>query len=772
MCKAQTVGYMKPSEKIAQIVDAMPFPVVKFTPDGEKMIVFEWKNTTTIEQLSQEELKLAGLRFNPKNYAQSRAVLCNNIKITSTKDQKTKQISGMPANAQIRSYQFSADYKYLIFSNITNKNVEIWLVDIAETKAKKIAENINDIFPCVPFDWHVSGNEIFYLKAVNINTNPPEKNVIILPIAEETKGKNEALTTYQDLLKNVEDENIFNHYAKSQITKLDIKTLKETPIGKPEIISDFSLSPDGNFVLVTALQQPYSYNVPYQQFSHRVEIINLINQETETITMNKLQERGFNTVQDGIRNVAWRSDKPSEVFWVKKLDSNNQFKDAVICYPIGKSPVRIVNLKNNFDNIKWLNDTFALITEFDKQTKKTVVTKVNPQKHNPNPDTIFCYNKEDRYNFPGLFLTTYKNGKQILLTNKETTHLYLIGDGSSPEGDKPFLKSYDIKNHKIEEIWRSNPPKYSVCDSYYPDKKTIIVKTESNQEYPNYHLITPDNDVQISNFENPYKALDEIKTEKITYTRQDGVTLNATLYLPKNFEKGISKPLPAIIWAYPTEYKNEKTASQNSGSPYKFPTINNLSPAVFALEGYAVLEKASFPIISQNEKPANDTYLEQLELNAKAAVKLLIDNKIADKNKIAIGGHSYGAFMAINLAAHTNLFAAAIARSGAYNRTLTPFGFQNETRTLWQAPEIYLKMSPFMYADKIKIPILLIHGAEDNNPGTYTMQSERLFSAIKSTGGTARLVLLPKESHNYQAIESILHVNYESINWLNRFLKQ
>ena len=776
----QTVGYMSPNEKISQLINAAPLPVVKFTPDAEKMIIFDWKATTTLQQLSKPELKLAGLRFNPQNYAQSRVILCNNIKITYINDQKTKQVSGMPTNPQIRSYQFSPDNKYLIFSNITDSNVEIWIIDLNSAKAKKIASNVNDIFAIVPFDWHSSNNEIFYLKAVNINSNPPQKNTQLKPIIEETNGKKDAITTYQDLLKNTEDEEIFNHYAKSQIIKLDVSTLKETPIGQPGIISNFSASPDGKYLLITTLKQPYSYNVPYQQFSHKIEVLNVDNpnETPETIAMNNLNERSVNTVQSGVRNAAWRSDHAHDVFWVKTLDngkinSQSELKDAIICYEIGKSPIRIASLKNRFEDIKWLNDTFAIITECNKMSKTYTVTKINPRKNNPSPDTIFSYNKEDRYNFPATFSTVYKNGKQILLSDSQAQLLYLTGDGATPEGDQPFLRSYNIKTKQINELWRSQPPQYSTCEAYYPDKQIAILKTESKVQYPNYHLTMLQNgkSIQISNFENPYKILDEIKSETITYKRSDGVTLNATLHLPKDFQPGISKPIPAIIWAYPVEYKNEQTASQTTGSPYKFLSLNNLSPMLFALEGYAVLDKTAFPIISQDNKPANDTYIEQLILNAQAAINLLIEKKIADKNKIAIGGHSYGAFMAANLLANTNLFAAGIARSGAYNRTLTPFGFQNETRTLWEAPDVYLKMSPFMLADKIKTPMLLIHGMEDNNPGTYTMQSERLYAAIKSNGGTAKLVLLPKESHTYQAKESILHVNWECINWLNKYLK-
>lgn len=127
--------------------------------------------------------------------------------------------------------------------------------------------------------------------------------------------------------------------------------------------------------------------------------------------------------------------------------------------------------------------------------------------------------------------------------------------------------------------------------------------------------------------------------------------------------------------------------------------------------------------------------------------------------------------MTANLLAHSDLFRAGIARSGAYNRTLTPFGFQSERRTFWEAPEMYAKVSPFWYADKIKEPILLIHGEADNNQGTFPIQSERMFAAIRGNGGTARLVMLPLEAHGYAAKESTEHTLFEMVQWFDKWVK-
>jgi len=170
----------------------------------------------------------------------------------------------------------------------------------------------------------------------------------------------------------------------------------------------------------------------------------------------------------------------------------------------------------------------------------------------------------------------------------------------------------------------------------------------------------------------------------------------------------------------------------------------------------------------------NDTFVEQLVSSAEAAVNAVVERGVVDPEKIAVGGHSYGGFMTAHLLAHTKLFKAGLARSGAYNRTLTPFGFQGEERTFWEATPTYIRLSPFAHAKKIaenKRPLLLIHGENDENSGTHPMQSERLYNAVKGMGGIIRLVKLPFERHGYRARQSIMHALYEQDMWLQTYVE-
>lgn len=226
------------------------------------------------------------------------------------------------------------------------------------------------------------------------------------------------------------------------------------------------------------------------------------------------------------------------------------------------------------------------------------------------------------------------------------------------------------------------------------------------------------------------------------------------------------------MWAYPAEFKSADAAGQVKDSPYKFNRISYWGPQAFLTMGYTVLDNFSVPIVGEGDKEPNDTYIPQLVASAEAAVDEVVRRGVADRNRIAVGGHSYGAFMTANLLTHTRLFKAGIARSGAYNRTLTPFGFQAEERNYWQAPDVYNAMAPFNYADHIKDALLMIHGEQDNNSGTFPIQSERMYAAVKGLGGTARLVLLPNEAHAYRARESIMQMLAEMNNWLETYVKQ
>ena len=428
-----------------------------------------------------------------------------------------------------------------------------------------------------------------------------------------------------------------------------------------------------------------------------------------------------------------------------------------------------------YRGIQWGTATLALVTEMSRSKQTERVSLFNPS--TGSLEKLYDRNETDAYTNPGTPVTQRNKygrfviypvdgGKKLLMNNTV---------GSSPKGDLPFLAKFDLATKQNEIIWRCSEGYFEeVVDVIDPDKLTLLTRRESQTEVPNYYiknLVLKMADIALTDFKNPYPQLVGVTKQKISYKRADGVDLTGDLYLPKGYDKAKDGPLPVLMWAYPREFNSAADAAQIRGSQNKFITISWASPVFWVTQGYAILDNAEMPIVAKDGKKPNDTFVEQLKLNAEAAINKLADMGVGDRNRVAVGGHSYGAFMTANLLAHTNLFKAGIARSGAYNRTLTPFGFQNEDRTYWQDPQLYYEMSPFSYADKIKTPILLIHGDADDNSGTFPINSERLFAAIKGHGGTVRFVFLPYEAHSYRGKENLLHMLWEMNSWLDKYVK-
>ncbi|HSN68466.1 MAG TPA: prolyl oligopeptidase family serine peptidase, partial [Thermoanaerobaculia bacterium] len=378
--------------------------------------------------------------------------------------------------------------------------------------------------------------------------------------------------------------------------------------------------------------------------------------------------------------------------------------------------------------------------------------------------------------------TTLPNGASAVLEHDGA--IFLAGEGASPSGNRPFLDRLDLATLKSERWFRSAPESLEVFLGWIdPAKRTFLTRRESVTEPPNVYLRTvaarpakaaageaayKSKAKQVTSFADPVPQLRQISKRLVSYERPDGVKLSFTLFLPPGYKEGTR--LPTILWAYPLDYTDPKAAGQVVAAPQEFTAIRGTSPVFFALLGYAVLDEAAMPVVGPTET-AYDTFIEQIVANAKAAIDKAVELGVTDPERVGVGGHSHGALMTANLLAWSDLFRAGIARSGAYNHTLRPFGFQNERRTLYKARDTYVTLSPLLNADKINEPLLIIHGERDANPGTVPMQSEKLFEAVRGVGGQTRLVMLPLESHGYAARESIDHVLYEMVSWMDRYVK-
>jgi len=787
----EPVKYQQPPKAIVELVDVRPTPNVEISPgeasDSRWLLIEAISGLPSIADLAQPELRLAGLRFNPKTNGPSRGRYVTALSLKALPDGTERPIAGLPTETKIRFVGWAPDARHVFFVNISDASADpelsLWIVDVALAQTRRVPGlTLNGIFgqPC---EW-LGDSQRLICKAVpkGRGAPPARSEVPTGPVIQENLGRITPVATYQDLLKNPEDEAIFDYYATSQVVVVGLDG-RITPVGKPGVMESALASPDGRYALLDERHHPYSYLLPFAMFPERISAIELKSGNTKQLADKPLEDMIPNihdAVAAGPRNFEWRSDVGSSVFWVEAADGGDprveaSVRDRLFMWdaPFAGSPQQLAEIPLRFGSVEWGTGRLAIVEEERWKDRKRIMLAMLPA--NPGREVkLYEGSFEDRYHDPGQpFQVMNQGGKYVVRTTPDGNGVYLHAKGASPEGDRPFVSLMSVANGETKRLWQSAAPFFevplAVLDVAAP---TILIRRESPEMSPNLYLKNVANGSleQVTRFPNPYGNAALPKKQVLKYKRADGVDLSANLYLPPGYEAG-DGPLPTLMEAYPTEYKTKAAAGQLSGSPYEFPFLYWGSPVPFATQGYAVLENATIPIVGEGQAEPNDTYVEQLVASAKAAIDEGVRLGVVDRDRVAVMGHSYGAFMTVNLLAHSDLFKAGIARSGAYNRTLTPFGFQNEDRTYWQAPEVYFKMSPFSYADKIKTPLLLIHGDADNNTGTFPIQSERLFSAIKGQGGTVRFVLLPLESHGYAARESILHMLWEMNNWLNTYVK-
>ncbi|GAA4062143.1 prolyl oligopeptidase family serine peptidase [Flavobacterium cheonanense] len=781
----ENLSYQKPSAEILALADYERAPSVSMDSKKEYMLL-SYRNTyKTLDDLNQEEMRLGGLRINPVTNISSTVTYISNLKIRKIAAKDETQVSGLPQNARLTNISWSPDEKKIAFTNTTNSGVELWIIYVATASAKKItSDNLNANLGS-PYSW-MNDNQTLLVKVLPKNRPAlinEKKDLPKGPTVSVSDGSKSQNRTYQDLLKNKNDEANFDALVTSELYKVTISGA--STLFKPaDIYAGESFSPDGNYLMLTTIQKPYSYIVPLSRFPQKSVVYDLNGKEIKQVNevpLTEIMPKGFSSVRKGKRSMSWRADKPATLVYVEALDEGDQakkvdYRDEVFQWnaPFNSAPTSMMKTQQRFGGISWGNDTFTIAYDSWYDTRNAKTYLLNPSNPNETPKVISDRNSQDIYSDPGNF-ETKKNefGRYVIAT--ENGNAYLIGDGHTKEGQFPFIDELNLKTLKTKRLYTSKmkDKKEDLMSIEDYKKGDVLVMIQSKNDYPNYYFrniksgkLTP-----ITAFKNPFESIKNVYKEVIKYKRKDGVDLSGTLYLPAGYDRTKKEKLPLLIWAYPAEFKDKNSAGQNDKNPNEFTFPNYGSFVYWVTKGYAVLDDASFPIIGEGTTEPNDTFITQLVDDAEAAINAVDNLGYINRKKVAVGGHSYGAFMTANLLTHSNLFACGIARSGAYNRTLTPFGFQSEQRNYWDVPTIYNGMSPFMNADKMKTPLLLVHGEADNNPGTFTLQTERYFQALKNLGAPTRMVILPKESHGYAAKENIFHLLWEQDQFLEKYLK-
>ena len=782
----EELGYQVPKKELLDLIDVDLAPTVLRNTKNTVMVLLSRSTYKSIADLSRKELRIAGLRVDPKRFIGSRTTYYNNVELVNFEKGETPLlVDGLPNKPQLTNFIWSPDEKMIAMTHTSDSSVELWILDVTTRKVKKLSSQPINATMGNSINWFKSSKELLVKLIPKDIEDIIDQSVIVPtgPKVTENNGEKAQNRTYQDLIKNPTDSKNFTQLSRSEIYKIDLNGNKSLFLDA-RMYRGVSISPNGKYVMVSFVKEPFSYLVPYYRFPTETHVYDLDAQLVKLISDNPLQEvlpKGFMAVSTYKRDIGWRKDKPSTIYYVEALDKGNPeikvpYRDALYNWqaPFGQKSILLTKTINRYAGIIWGNDLNAIIYDRWWNSRNSKTYTFSPSKPDIPARVIVDRNYQDRYSDPGDFVTRKgKYGENILAL--DGNNAFLLGDGFSEKGQFPFLDQINLKSNKKNRTYQSTyTDKFEQLYDYDIIEKKLSIRIESKNEYPNYFTRSLDEKNTLKQqtfFENPFKNLKNVGKELISYKRKDGLDLSGILYTPEGFDKDNPKKLPMILWAYPREFKDKSSASQKTNNPNRFLYPSWGSPIYWVTQGYLVLDRAAFPIIGEGTDEPNDSFRTQLVANAEAAINAVVEKGYADRNRIAVGGHSYGAFMVANLLSHTNLFAAGIARSGAYNRTLTPFGFQSESRSYWEAPEVYYTMSPFMHADKMKTPLLLVHGEADNNSGTYPLQSERYYNALKGLGATTRLVMFPRESHGYRAKETILHLIWEQDQWLEKYVK-
>jgi len=802
-------GYQKPPKAILDVLNAPVTPRASVGRTRDVVLLYTPELYPPIADVARPFERLAGVRIDIATNGPHNPSRFDNLVLKKVADGSEIKVK-LPPGFFVSQPFWAPDGRHIAATHATDIAIELWVVDARTGDASAVpGVQLNaalstpgagaDNAPC---RWTPDSKTRLCRTIPAGRGKPPQApSVPAGPRVQENFGKAAPVATYEDLLENEHGGRLFDYYATSQLALVDSSTGRTVPVGKPAVYGSVDLAPDGQHILVARIHRPYSYIVPVPDFPRDVEVWNLSGDVVYRVASLPLEENTpIGGVPTGPRDIHWRPNEGATLVWVEALDEGDPKKkvpqrDKVmwIKQPFAGAPIELARTEKRFAGIAFgeRND-FAILRDFDRDTLRGRAWFFNPE---PTPEKAWTFHADrpgektlvwdmstqDRYHSPGTPVQwPLPNGHSAILM--QSNFIFLTGTGASPEGERPFLDQLDINTLEVKRIFQSDSQSYEeIVAMISTGGKTLLTRRETPSDPPNYFLressrfngnfAEPGSLDKVSvftKFADPAPQLRAIKKQLVTYKRSDGVDLSMTVYLPPDYKPGEKRA--AVLWAYPLEFTDPTVASQVTGSPNRFTTITGPSNLFFLLDGYVVLDGASMPVVG-NPETVNNTYIEQITASAKAAIDKAAEMGVIDPNRVGVGGHSYGAFMTANLLAHSNLFRAGIARSGAYNRTLTPFGFQSERRTLWQASEMYIKVSPFMFADKIKAPVLLIHGEADNNSGTFPIQSDRMYRAIKGNGGAVRYVTLPDEAHGYSARESIEHVLWEMLAWFDKFVK-
>jgi len=768
--------YLTPPQEILDILDASPPPGVSLSPDKQTLLLTESLSMPTIEQLAQPVLGLAGSRINPRNNGSASPPRIIGLSLESVADGSVRPVD-LPDGARLTSTTWSPDGSHISFVQVHNDRLIQWVADV-ETAAARVLTDVPLNGTSSSCRW-MPGSDSMLCRFIPAGRGPaPQRSEVpVGPTVMDASGPAGPVRTYQNLLTDQTDEAFYDYYFTSQLAMVSLDGNVET-IGEPAIFASATPSPDGAHLLVTRRTRPYSYLLTAGSFPQEIDVWSTDGTvETHVVSVPLVDNVPIGGVRTGYRSIGWMPGADAVLTFTEALDGGDSYaaadhRDRVLTWeaPFSGEPEELLRTEYRYGGMTWMPDrSLALVSTSDREARRSRTLVFTPGSAD-DMRILWDRQSRDRYGDPGRPRTTSTERGERVLELSGSGDLFLSGQGSSPQGDRPFLDRFNLETGATERVFQTDENAYETVVAILDDSgNRLLTRRETQTDPPNYYVRDETEAPRaLTDYQDPAPQLAGMTKQLVTYDRGDGVTLSGTLILPPDYQEG--QRLPLVLWIYPSEFTSADIASQVSGSPHRFTRPRGSSHLFLLTQGYAILDGPTLPVIGPGET-ANDTYIEQTALGAKAAIDAMVELGVADPNRVGVGGHSYGAFATAHLLAATDLFQAGISRSGAYNRTLTPFGFQSERRTVWENPELYMYISPFLHAHEIDEPLLMFHGQADTNSGTFPIQSDRMFHAIKGHGGTVTLVKYEHEGHGYGARESVLDCVARMVEFFDRHVK-
>ena len=782
-------GWQSPSEELLQVLHAPQLPRMWIAPTGDYMLLADPMLYPPLAELAAPMHKLAGMRVNPAINGRHGRHGGTSPRLVRVEDGVTTPLN-LPEGAEVDDMVWTVDGKRFALIVIHTDHIGLWVGSV-EGEVKKIENFALNPLMGTAVSWLPDQKRLLVRRIPQRGLAPEPPVIPSGPEIVEGIGAS-ARSTYEarNLLETAHDDALFEYYTTSELVIFDPATGEVDIVGKsaPYYMAEFS--PDGEYILIARLVGPWSHEVTWRRFASEIEVWNDQGELVANIVSLPLtNEVPIHGVPMGPRSVSWRPTAPHTLFWVEALDGGNpvaevHHRDRLMRLdaPFTAEPQEVFRAEHRIQpwRTAWGAEGGTLMLAQRERIKRWRYVWLLDVDEGTSR-LWFDLDEADHYGDPGNpVFRPLPNGRWVLHQKRDA--VYFRGSGATEQGDRPFLDLRHMATGETERLFRCDPDRYEYFTAFAGDEDRFVFRSESAVDVPNYYMATIGKKIEaaegeatrvlthrpITHFEDPTPQLREIKKRLVRYQREDGVPLSFQLHLPPGYEEGTA--LPTVLYAYPLEYSDATTAGQVRGSTQRFMRIYGASHLYFLLQGYAVLDRTAMPMLGDPET-TYDTFVPQLVADAEAAVAKAVEMGVADPERIGIIGHSHGGLMVANLLAHSDLFRAGIARSGSYNKTTQPFGFQSERRSLFEARDVYIQVSPTFFADQVNEPVLVIHGNDDSNPGTLTFQSEVFFEAVRGSGGTARLVLLPFEDHGYRARESVEHVLWEQLRWFDKYVK-